>query len=78
MPQGRDLGVLGVGVMNDMFNGTIFGPRTLGLEEGPKCKISLNFNYIVNSKDFKPNFVCLLTNERHKTYKTVLSSGPQG
>ena len=25
------------------------------------------------SKIFKPNFVCLLTNERHKTYQTGFS-----
>ena len=35
-----------------------------GLGEGPKGKISsLNCNYKVNSKIFKPNFVCLLTNK---------------
>ena len=39
-----------------------------GLGEGPKGQISLNLNYLVNFKDFKLNFVCLLTNERYKTY----------
>ena len=30
-----------------------------------------NFNYKVNFKDFFiPNFVCVLTNERYKTYQT--------
>ena len=35
-----------------------------GPVKGPKGQISLNFNYKVNFKDLKPNFVCLLTNER--------------
>ena len=30
------------------------------------------------SKIFKPNFVCLLTNERYKTYQTRLSFGRPG
>ena len=30
------------------------------------------------SKKFKPNFVCLLTNERYKTYQTVFSFGRLG
>ena len=29
-------------------------------------------------KVFKPNFVCLLTNERYKTYQTGFSFGPLG
>ena len=35
-----------------------------------KSQISLNFGYHVNFKDFIPNFVCVLTNERYKTYQT--------
>ena len=38
--------------------------------EGSKGQISFNFNYKVNFKDFMPNFVCVLTNERYKTYQT--------
>ena len=34
-----------------------------GLGEGPKGKISFKCSYKVNSKMFKPNFVCLLTNK---------------
>ena len=30
------------------------------------------------SKIFKPNFVCLLTNERYKTYQTGFSFGRLG
>ena len=46
----------------------------LGIKgRGKKGQISLNFNYKVISNIFKPNFVCLLTNERFKTYKTEFS-----
>ena len=51
-------------------------PPCLG--EGPKGQISLNFNYKVNFKDFKPNSVCLLTNERYNTYKTRFAFGRSG
>ena len=45
-----------------------------GLGEGPKGQISLNLYYsLVNFKDFKPNFVCLLTNERYRIYQTGFS-----
>ena len=37
--------------------------------EGSKGQISFNFNHKVNFKDFIPNFVCVLTNERYKTYR---------
>ena len=39
-----------------------FGPVPWGPREGPKGQISLNFNYKVNLKGFKPNFMCLLYN----------------
>ena len=35
-----------------------------------KGKISLNFGYHVNFKDFYTKFRCVLTNERYKTYQT--------
>ena len=55
--------------MNGTCNGTMFWvPASWGLGEGPKGQISLNLNYKVIFKDFKLNFVCLLTNERYKTY----------
>ena len=38
-----------------------------------KGQISLNFSYHVNFKDFIPNFVCVLPNERYKTYQTGFS-----
>ena len=38
--------------------------------EGSKGQISFDFNYKVNFKIFVPNFVCVLTNERYKTYQT--------
>ena len=64
--------------MNGTCNGTIFlVPASWGLGEGPKGQISLNLNYKVNFKDFSTN-VCLLTNERYKTYKTGFSFGPLG
>ena len=47
-----------------------FGPRLLGPGEGPKGQISLNKSV---SNIFKPNRVCLLTNERYKTYQTGFS-----
>ena len=50
-----------------------FGPAPWGPAKGPKGQISLNFNYKVNLKDFIPNFVCVLTNERYKTYQTGFS-----
>ena len=41
--------------------------------ERSKGQISFNFNYKVNFKDFIPNFVCVLTNERYKTYQAGFS-----
>ena len=41
--------------------------------EGPKGQITFNFNYKVNFKDFKPNSVCLLTNERYIKHQTGFS-----
>ena len=47
-----------------------FGPALWDPGEGPKGQIAFNFNYKVNFKDFIPNFVCVLTNKRYKTYQT--------
>ena len=41
-------------------------------------QISLNLNYKVIFKDFKPNFVYLLTNDRYITYQTGFSFGRLG
>ena len=49
-------------------------PAPWGLGEGPKGQLLLNLNYKVNFKDFKPNFVYLLTNERYIAYQTRFHS----
>ena len=59
--------------MNGACNSNFFGPAPWGPGEGSKGQISLNFNYKVNFKDFIPKFVCVLTNERYKTYHTGFS-----
>ena len=63
----------------------VFGPAPWGPGEGSKGKISFNFNYKVNFKDFFfPNFVCVLTNESYISYPDqtgfILSPGscPRG
>ena len=48
-------------------------PGPSGPGEASNGQISLNFNYRVNFKDFIPNFECVLTNERYKTYQTGFS-----
>ena len=53
------------GARNVFFCHAPWGPG-----EGSKGPISFNFNYKVNFKDFILNFVCVLTNERYKTYQT--------
>ena len=59
-----------------------FWPRPLGLWEGPKGQISLDiikFQLLSQFQRFlNPNFVCLLTNKRYKTYQTGFSFGPLG
>ena len=60
----------------------IFWPRPLGPWGGPKGQISLNIiKFQLQSqfqRFFKTNFVCLLTNERYKTYQTGFSFGRLG
>ena len=53
-------------------------PPPWSLEEGPKGQISINLNYEVNFIIFKQNCVCLLTNERYKTYRTGFTFDPSG
>ena len=56
-----------------------FWPATWGPGEGSKGQISFNFNYKVNFKDFYTKLcVCVLTNERYKTYQTGFSFCPLG
>ena len=57
--------------MNGVRNSKYFwDPPPGALGRGPKGQISFNFNNRVNFKDFLPNFVYVLTNERYKTYQT--------
>ena len=57
--------------INEACNSTfLFGPAPCG---GVKWSISLTFDKKVNFKDFIPNFVCVLTNKRYKTYGTGFS-----
>ena len=68
-----------VTLMNGICTSIIFWvPAPWGLGEGPNGQISLNLNYKVNFKDFKPNFVYLLTNERYITYQMGYSFGRLG
>ena len=56
--------------MNEAPNVKFFGgPAPWSPGEGSKGQISFNFNYKVILKIFIPNFECVLTNERYKTYK---------
>ena len=56
--------------MNGMCNSTFFfGPAPGALGRG---QISLNFNTKSISNIFIPNFVCVLPNERYKSYRTGL------
>ena len=55
-----------------------FGPVPWSLGEGSKGQITLISITKSISKIFIPNFVCVLTNERYKTYQTfffILSPG---
>ena len=49
-----------------------FGPASWGPGEGQKVKYHLISITKSISKIFIPNFVCVLTNERCKTYQTVI------
>ena len=68
--------------MNGCVTAQFFGPAPWGPGEGPKGQISLNIIKIQLESQFqrffKPNFVCLLTNERYKTYQTRFSFGRLG
>ena len=57
--------------MNGARTGTFFfGPAPWGGAKRSNIIMTINFNYKVNFKDFKPIFVCLFTNERYKTFHT--------
>ena len=56
-----------------------FGPAPWGPGEGSKGQISFNFNYKVHFKSFYTKLcVCVLTNERYKTYQKGFSFCPLG
>ena len=53
----------------------LFWPRPLGPWGGAKRSNIIKFQLLRRFQIFfKPNFVCLLTNERYKTYQTGFSS----
>ena len=57
--------------MNGACKVKLFWPRSLG--RGQKVKYHIISITKSISKIFIPNFVCVLTNERYKTYQTVFS-----
>ena len=63
------------GVQRHIFLAPVPGERSKGQILLNIIKISITK---LISKIFKPNFVCLLTNERYKTYQTGFSLGPLG
>ena len=56
--------------MNGACNVKKIDPAPWGPREGTKGQISFNFITKSISKIFIPNFVCVLANERYKTYQT--------
>ena len=56
--------------MNGARNVIFFGPTPGALGRGQKVKYHLISITKSISKIFIPNFVCVLTNERYKTYQT--------
>ena len=55
--------------MNGARNSTFFGPTPWGPGEGSKGQILFKLITKSISKIFIPNFVCVLTKERYKTYQ---------
>ena len=62
--------------MNQTCNVKLF--LAPGPGEGSKGQMSFNFNYSHFQRFFIPKFVCVLTNERYKTYQTGFSFCPLG
>ena len=56
--------------MNGVAAANLFAPPPGALGRGQKVKYHLISITKSNSKIFIPNFVCVLTNERYKTYQT--------
>ena len=62
-----------------MCNSTIFGSPSPGaFGRGQKVKYHLTLTTKSISNIFEPNFVCLLTNERYKTYQKRFTFGRLG
>ena len=59
--------------MNGACNGIFFAPPPGALGRGQKVKYHLVSIKKSISKIFIPHFVCVLTNERYKTYQTRFS-----
>ena len=59
--------------MNGACKGKCFWPAPWGPGEGSKGQLSLISITKLISKIFVTNFVCILTNERHKTYQAGFS-----
>ena len=63
--------------MERVCNGIFFWPRPLGPWGGAKRSNIIKYHLISITKSiskiFKPNCVCLLTNERYKPYQTGFS-----
>ena len=57
-----------------MQHQTVFGPAPGALGRGQKVKYHLISITKSISKTFIPNFVCVLTNKRYKTYQTGFAS----
>ena len=64
--------------MNGACNGIFFAPPPGALVRSQKIKYHLISIPKSISKIFIPNFVCVLTNERHKTYQMSPESCPRG
>ena len=65
--------------MNGTCNGTILGSPPPGALGGAKRSNIIKSQLQSQFRRFcKLNFVCLLTNERYKTYKTEFSFGSLG
>ena len=67
--------------MNGVCNGTLLAPPPGALGRGKRSNTINHHEISITksiSKIFKANFVCLLTNERYKTYRTGFSFGRLG
>ena len=83
MPQGLDFGALGLPRGQLFSNMVMWHIKSTGMTSKTECKLhfhprvklvtlgrgqKVKYHYYINFKDFIPNFVCVLTNKRLKTY----------